>query len=1058
MLKRIIRILITFAAVFAAYQAYALVAVPWIDPPINLKRLSQARPADLDSDPNPATKYQLLLSNYFPKDHWSQTQPPKVIATPSGDGMFVMDDFHREVLRQGAGDAEISAARVAIKRFAVLLFPTPPREGITPPQDAIVIEAAQGAVLEFDDFRPEAGHIGQITRGQFPGRIIIRSKMREAGPDDDLLVETADLTMNTKLLFTSSPVRFRLGPNVGVGRELEIKFLLDEHVQPQNQGLKLPGLEWMEIRRDVRVRLQLDTASLLPGKPEPGSHEEHENKSAKAKPPVEITCNGPFVFDFISYRASVDRDVVLRQMNANGPSDQLTCNQLDIHFTAKRFPDDQPEPVITDPRRRQQRDLGRLEPAAIVAHGHPVVVTSPSHGAEARGDRIQIALRDQRVMISGGREVKLVYGPNELRAPAIDYMHPATDAGSKIGRFRATGPGSLLYVPDIKKTTQILQANWQRSVELGREKGQPVLVFDGRPQLAFAGAGALSADRIRVQLRELDSEVKTAAAGVNASQAGEADSVELAPDQLAALGRVEIQSPQLTARTDEFVATFRNLGNQSTDQSIQAPKPTAPDATAMTSGGPLGFGRSASAGANASAQSFYIQADRMQMDVHLRGESATPASVVCDGNVVFREVPNVRTQEQPLEIRGGQLTISDLDSGTAHIKLIGAPPDQAGGSELAELRGRGVTVLADVVELDQRENRLWSQGPGRATILLTRDLVGADAAAPIPVEVVWQGGLAFDGRRVTFQKNVLVAGADDSLRCDELAVKLNKPIEFGQAIDQQAIDFTEIDCKGHISLDHWSRDEAGITSHERLLLSRLVINQQTGAFFGEGPGELRSTRFGDGLKALAVPAGSQTPIAASPNANGSKLNFLRLDFQRKLEGNIHTRELTFHERVRAVYGPVDSWEQELAIGSPEALPPDSILLACDELRLNEDPIAVRSSAAGSEREKRPLGYVQLQATGNVQIDGSTESHGLFSATADRSSYEQVKDVFMLEGSSRSPARLWLRRYAGEQATPLSAERIRYDRKTGLPKIERFHLLELTPEVLENTRRDSRLSR
>ena len=73
-------------------------------------------------------------------------------------------------------------------------------------------------MLQFDDFRPEHGQIGQITRGQFPGRITIRSDMHEPGPDDDLLVETADLEMNTKLLYTTSPVRFRMGQNVGGGQ------------------------------------------------------------------------------------------------------------------------------------------------------------------------------------------------------------------------------------------------------------------------------------------------------------------------------------------------------------------------------------------------------------------------------------------------------------------------------------------------------------------------------------------------------------------------------------------------------------------------------------------------------------------------------------------------------------------------------------------------------------------------------------------------------------------------------------------------------------------------
>ena len=62
--------------------------------------------------------------------------------------------------------------------------------------------------------------------------------------------------MNTKLLYTTSPVRFRLGQNVGGGRELEIRFLEDEACRSRTiSGLKIAGIDSLEIRRDVRMRL-----------------------------------------------------------------------------------------------------------------------------------------------------------------------------------------------------------------------------------------------------------------------------------------------------------------------------------------------------------------------------------------------------------------------------------------------------------------------------------------------------------------------------------------------------------------------------------------------------------------------------------------------------------------------------------------------------------------------------------------------------------------------------------------------------------------------------------
>ena len=160
-----------------------------------------------------------------------------MFANGTGQVMLVIDDYTR---RPVGGDKDDST-QVDIKRFAMLMFPTPPHGDVAAPRDAIVLEAQQGARLLFDDFHPELGRIGQITRGEFPGPIMIRSDMHDPGPEDDLLVETSDLQMNTKLLYTASPVRFRMGQTVGGGRELEIRFLADEHSTAQRQ--------WSENRR-----------------------------------------------------------------------------------------------------------------------------------------------------------------------------------------------------------------------------------------------------------------------------------------------------------------------------------------------------------------------------------------------------------------------------------------------------------------------------------------------------------------------------------------------------------------------------------------------------------------------------------------------------------------------------------------------------------------------------------------------------------------------------------------------------------------------------------------
>jgi hypothetical protein len=1061
MFRRLTRSAIVLAVLVAAYNAYALLAVPLMEPSLELVEKRRVGRGELDRIASSPSQYQQLLSNYFPQDHWSQTRPPKVIASATEQAMLVFDDFTRRA-REGATSEQPSTTLVDIDRIALLVFPTPPREGILPPRDAIVLEAPGGAHLEFDDFRPEIGRIGQILRGEFPGPIHIHSDMNQPTPDDDLIIQTADLHMNTKLMYTSAPVRFQMGQNTGGGTELEIRFLADEHNKPGDPGLKIAGIDSLEIRRDVKIRLELDTSRLLPGGKDADANAGRDKKLSPyeaapavrvtdasalattpppAKPPVEVTCTGPFTFDFVRHVASLDRDVELRQIKPNGPSNQVMCARLDIHFAPKLPPSGAPQPAAADPD-ESQRALGQLEPVAVVAEGHPVVVTSSEQHAQARGDRIQIALRDQRVRISGGSDAMLVFGSNAIQAPIIDYQHPARDEATAIGRFRATGPGSLRYVVDEKKPNEVLQAQWLTSVQLGREKGQPVLALDGRPKISFASSGSLTADQIRMYLRELEGK-GTEGLTIGGSKKGDAETtLRLAPDRLLATGRVEVAAPQFTGRTQQLSTVFRIAGPDSDH------KPDEPGTTNRAK--PL------SPASGEPTQTYNIDSDQMRLDVLLKGQSAVPTSLECAGHIVLREALLSPTNQQPLEIRGGHLTATQLDTKSPHITLRGAAPGQAAGAAQALLAGRGMTMQVDAVEADGGSARVWSDGPGKATLLVARNLQGQAAATPMPMDVIWQKGFRFDGQTITFSDGVVVSGMDSTLHCDQLAAKLATKLQPGQPLSQVNMNPSEIECTGRVTIENITRDAGGVTSRAHMQLARLSLNQQTGAIGGTGPGIIRATRFGTGMDLIPrQPGGGQaaTSPAVPASAAGNKLHFLRVDFHSGLDGNMYVRELTFRNRIRAVYGPVDSWEHELDLARPETLTPDSMTLSCDDLRLNEDPLAARTvAAAPSDADKQPVGPIQMQAKGNVRIAGQIPSQGEFTVQADRASYEQLKDAFILEGDTRTPAKLWRRNATGQNSPPLEARKIRYSRATNEAKVDGIQYFEITPQDLEHARR------
>src|SRR5262249_28393061 len=101
---------------------------------------------------------------------------------------------------------------------------------------------------------------------------------------------------------------------------------------------------------------------------------------------------------------------------------------------------------------------------------------------------------------------------------------------------------------------------------------------------------------------------------------------------------------------------------------------------------------------------------------------------------------------------------------------------------------------------------------------------------------------------------------------------------------------------------------------------------------------------------------------------------------------------------------------------------------------------------------RQMGPIQMQASGDVRIDGKVPNQGEFSVQADRASYDRAKDAFVLEGDTRTPAKLWRRSAAGADSPPTEARKIRYVRSTGDIEVDQIQYIEILPSDVQNARR------
>ena len=968
--------MISLGVVIVAYQVYALVLTPRLEPSVPTLAGRSATEEEWQGGRLAVARYQQLIRSYFPQGHWTQQGAP--IFVEYGPMLLALGDYKPD-----------DRGRVELKQCAVVAFPTPRQEGEPPPRDAIVIEAPGGATLQFDEkFDPMGGSIGRPVAGVLPGEIVIRSDMRESGPEDDLRVVTRNLRFNQALLHTTAEVSVRLGRHSGGGRGLEVRFLQEQHLGELDGPLPVAGASSLEVREGVWAELELG------------------DRYRQARGPMRLTSAGPFRFDFTRFIASFQQDVRADQPNTTGPDDTLRCNELRLHFaeegeTKVLSQDDEPEIA-----KAQGRTLGRLDPYLLEAIGSGVRLDSPTREVAIRGKWLRLWLAEQRVRIEGA-PATLAHGVSEVRSNWIDYKSPVGESAAAIGEMLVAGPGWVRLVPDRDQPEKTFEAKWgavaegKPAVALRRDaSGQPVMLIEGRPETAAAGLGRLTSDRLSVRLREVAPD-GPAGPAIELSNLGDRNgktqTSAVLLHQVDAIGRVELSGREVGGRFNRVTAKFHPRVEQEV--------------------GPLIGGSDPFKSRRGSAERrFEVSARELLVDIDLVGRKARPTGLVCSGKVDLRQ-PTGRDGERPFRVLGEQLRIERLErNGERRLTVAGSESGGASAREgLAEVQAGGVRLWARDLRLDQAQGRLWTEGPGNARVNLAES---RSKLGPLGSEATlrWSNGLEFNGERITLSGDVFAEAASDVLRCRRLTASLATPIDLRSGGSTEGVDLAQVECAGGVFIDHRSIDPQGQTSHERAKLEQLAVNRLTGEISGQGPGWVRSVHLGDSTGGFGI--GQQQDKAAAG------LRFLRVDFQQGLGGNLDRRSLRFFENVRAIYGPVLAWDHELPIHSPNGVPPDAVELSCDELRVYEDPAAVSQRRVAGAK----LGKIELRALGSVRIDAAASGKGgAMTAEAAEVNYSQASDRFTLAGDGQRLGTVWLQVDPTQPVTPTSFQRLTYYR-------------------------------
>ena len=790
MLTRLTHSAIAFAITVMVYQAYVLLAAPLIEPPV-VVQIPEG--GEQQGPPQATHKYRELLAAYFPPGHWTLIQPP--ITAENGQAMIVLDEFNPR-----------DDGQVRVKKCAILFFPQGRVRGEPPPRDAVVLEAPHGAVLQMDkSLKRGMGGFGKLQWGKLTGQITIRSDMRDPGPQDDLLLTTRDVEIKAGLIYSMDSVDMRLGPHRGSGRHLEIRLVTVERGRADSPGLNFGSIDSLEIRQEVEAQLS------------PGEFQLGPNAQTTNAPPVQISCDGKFRFDFPSQIASFDDQVLLRQVHPQGQLDELRCKRLAVYFTHADYP------AAGSSRKR-------LSAGLIEATGDklsPVLLDSQSQQASARCQRMRIELGPQRVTFDRGNEVTLSFQGNEIHAKQVQYQAPPKGSDQRVGKLLAAGSGWLRAQTSDKQDAEPFEVRWLENMRLRRINGQPVLSLNGRPQLDMVGMGKLWADHLDLYLRER---------AIDGSEDTLLPS-EIVPERLVAGGKIAIDSAQLHGKVKQLEVRFDYVPSD-----LLLAEPGANN---------LRLDRSRiSKRAGAGKRAYDIVGETLKMLVTVRHRKPEVTSIDVDGHVVFNESADQGPAKEPLRVVADHLQIKNADSPAAELSLSGKP---------ATITADGMVIRTQNLQINRGTSRAWVDAPGEIEMLVDRDLSGKLLAAPQPMTIRWQRSMELDKDRITFSGNVQVQAAEGKLDTQHMVVRLTAPVQFDGAANQRRIEVAQLECHGGANAIFSQRDALGLASVQTIKLEdSFFANLQTGKIRGEGPGRMESVHLTTGAN----------PINSFANNNG----------------------------------------------------------------------------------------------------------------------------------------------------------------------------------------------
>ena len=911
------------------------------------------------------------------------------------------------------------------------------------PLKAIVIQCLGNINLNFAQpptFQEHRAN-NRLLNGTITGKIRVTSK----GDEENLSFETEDFYIDKDRILTKANVYFKYGRTQGVGSGMQIQLINHGLFGSPEQNFG-SGPVSHKIENITLQKLQ----RLVVFPPAKKQTDKQDDKSSLFNSPIELRCDGPFVFNALNKYASFEQNVSLIQTVANKASNSIRCQHLYLYFTsANRGESDQ---QTNESAQNSDSDIvsdeWNLQLERLQADGGPVTIEVPEYQTKIQADRLVANLSPLSFELDSARQCEIQYKNHRISAQNLTYL---------VGENKM--PGTLIcncagwISSQMDQNGKQVRARWSDSLRLEPDRNDPtesIVSVQGNARLEMESnnntEAAIAADGFFFWLTQKS----TTPNGLG----------EFALSRMQANNNVVMKTNPITAKVDTLQLWFEesNAGQKAGEGVNQE---TAGNGV-QESQKPL----SQLAAQSAQLAPYSVTGELFQGKILLGKDQLQISELTLKNKIrIVQNAPSASDPNSGLEMSGSQIQIFNLTLPSATASLIGQP---------AKIRYNNMTLSGAAINVNRGSNRIWIDSGGEALFLGNMKQSGdnsgdeskrsaeADVSplASSPAKISWSKNMDFQNDTLAFHGDVSLHRKDQFAQCDALSIILNKKIDF-QNLDstdlKNSLEVRYIVLNNSVKLENVTAENGVTAAMDCLTSSKITIDMKKQTFVAEGPGRAMTQRkmsrsdIKTGESAENAQSASQNPVSQLATHNSQLIN-LSVDFQKRLEGSYVANSLstfTFSGYVEAVYSPIDEIGKPIKTFNLSDLPPEAFTLKCSKMEiqaeLDNNKLDKRQESVGSSDS--PSANLTNTNSSFIASGGVTVEGRVYNASADKITFEAKNGMMTLEGDGQIPAQFFYQKVLGGHYNQASSAAIYYNTQTGAVKgegIQEFSLF-LSPK-------------